>query len=187
MYCPNCGKTVGEGSAFCQHCGKPLPPVPVEESNEPIILEEELPIEDAEKPVESTKRPQRSRSRKAVKYVAVVAVIVVAALIALAVLGSLDSGSSSFSPFTPTYSATVNVSVRNDNWFSSESISIYIDGDLRKTGSVSPLDTESWGFTVSWKSTSQHTCSVVVRDSDGSQSRSVYLGDGDTESVSFVV
>ena len=175
MFCQHCGADVDEGGRFCSKCGREFAqstPSGVPEHGGPGV---------------SIEQPRPRQSRLVLKFAVLSVVLVVLLLIILAILDGLGSSVSDLNPIAPTYSATVTVSVRNDAWLSSEMMSIYIDGDLRKTASIGPMDTESWSFGVSWKSTTTHECRIVVTSGGDSDSKTIYISDGDSRSVSFTI
>jgi len=114
-------------------------------------------------------------------------VIVAVAVVAIAVVGVLLLADSPVGSFEPTYRGTVSVTVYNDAWFDSKEYTIYIDGQQVKSDSLGPLSSETWSFTVTWRGGEIHECEINVVHSTGSAETTVYISDGEVESVSLTI
>lgn len=126
MFCQKCGAELGEKAEFCEKCGV-----------------------RTGQPENRVAKPKAKRRWPKVAVWATIAIVVV--FVSLGVLISLLSGTSFTSPTERVCSANITVLVSNDNLFSSESCSIYIDGDLEESNSIEPFSTEQFILQVSWR------------------------------------
>jgi hypothetical protein len=161
MYCLNCGATLPEGAKFCEDCGK-----------------------------ETARQPETSRvmtSKTDGAWLKVTVGIVVAVFIALLVILLLFRASESGGlPWEP-QSGTLELTLFNDDWLSSRSYSVYIDGELETTGTLNALSTDHLTIHVGWNGGSTHLCTIEVYSEGVRSTATSWLTDGMTASVAMTI
>ena len=154
MYCSNCGNVIPDNAKFCSKCGvsvagqgSPLPSYAQTSTSFP--------------PPGEYQPPGRIQSRRggAGKAIVIVAVVVVALLIVVVVAMSLSSITGS--------SATITVTIHSTHALNTVSYSLYVDGSLKASGSVSALATVTKTITHHWESSDGETVVVSATSSGG--------------------
>lgn len=175
VYCASCGAELKDTRAkFCQSCGKEIAAAPVQ-AVAPVA-------------VPTPKKP-RSMARKVALGIVIGAIVLVVGLVLVVVLVALsESDGNGGNPFDgPTYSASLSLKIVNDDWLTSHSFTIYIDGQYSSSGSLNPNTYEYYFTTVTWQGEDAHQCAVLVKSGSQDITKSVYLTDGGGGSVSVTL
>lgn len=124
--------------------------------------------------------PPQPKPKSSAGMIAAVIIIVIVVIIALIGFSYLFAGK-----------ATLKVSVNSTHILFSVNYELYIDGNLKKSGVLTPAQYVTFTFTV-YPGTSCHTYNVFASSTGGgfggqSDSENVRLCGGETESVSLYV
>jgi hypothetical protein len=161
-YCPNCGEKLVDSALFCSTCGKPTI-MGVTPSSTPI-------------------RPSPKGS-----WLKVTVGIVVALFVALLVILLLFRASESGGLPWQSRSGTLELTLFNDDWLSSRSYSVHIDGKMETSGTLNALTTGHLTITVYWNGDSTHLCTIEVYSEGVRSATTSWLTDGMTASVALTI
>jgi hypothetical protein len=165
MYCPGCGRGVQEDLRFCPYCGRPI--------GENAVVVQQTPV----------------TQKKGIGGPTIAAIVVVAVVAVIAVILILSIGLSSIAGS----SATVRVTINSTNVLYVASYDVYFDGTHVKSGTVGPLDSDSFTHTYRWSSSDSTTVAVSVESSGGflgifyDDERTITVTDGGHYSVSLYI
>lgn len=165
MKCPGCGRDIGEGSRFCEHCGFQIPGgAQSTQPWKPLIAQ-----------------PPREKSHVALIIgVVIVAIVVILAVVFLTFL--------QFSGST----ATLNIYVNSTHILYSISYNVYVDGSLIDSDTLTPGYYMHYSYTYHWSSSDSTTVTVSASSTGGglggeSDSKAVTVTDGGTYTINLYV